>query len=83
MARKVRDIRSLARTHTESAINVLKGVMGEKKAPHSARVAAATALLDRGWGRPKQELEHSGSVDLNGILGDLDGRSKDLPGDKG
>jgi hypothetical protein len=26
----------------------------------SARVAAAQAVLDRGWGRPVQALEHSG-----------------------
>lgn len=26
----------------------------------SARVSAATALLDRGYGRPKQAIEHSG-----------------------
>jgi hypothetical protein len=37
----------------------------------TARVAAAQAVLDRGWGRPVQALEHSGpegspllSVDL-------------------
>jgi hypothetical protein len=83
MAKAKPDIRSLARAHTKTALKVLAGIMNEAAAPHTARVSAATALLDRGWGRPKQELEHSGSVDLNGILGDLDGRSKDLPGDKG
>jgi hypothetical protein len=34
--------------------------MLQAKAPHASRVAAAIALLDRGYGRPKQTLEHGG-----------------------
>lgn len=33
------------------AINTLVGVARSAKAPPSARVAAASALIDRGWGR--------------------------------
>jgi hypothetical protein len=44
----------LARQHTERALQVLAGIMDQEAAPHSARVAAATALLDRGWGKPTQ-----------------------------
>ena len=50
------EIRSLARSHTESAIKALSGIMSSKKAPVAARVAAAVALLDRGWGRPTQMI---------------------------
>lgn len=46
----------MARAHTETAINVLTGIMSETKAPHAARVAAASAVLDRGWGKPKQAI---------------------------
>ncbi len=46
------EIRSLARSHTEAAIKVLAGVMNQKKTPPAARVSAAVALLDRGWGKP-------------------------------
>src|SRR5688572_29137686 len=49
------DIRSLARSHTDSALNTLKGIMNQKDAPAAARVSAAMALLDRGWGKPHQE----------------------------
>ena len=28
--------------------------MDQPDAPHAARVTAATALLDRGWGKPAQ-----------------------------
>lgn len=54
MAKALTDIRSLARTHTETALRVLAGIMQESTAPHAARVSAATALLDRGWGKPHQ-----------------------------
>jgi hypothetical protein len=46
----------LARGHTETALNVLAGIMNETQAPHAARVSAATALLDRGWGKPRQPI---------------------------
>ena len=57
MARAPTDIRSLARAHTNLAIKVLAGIA--KDGTHEgARVAAAVALLDRGWGKPAQI--HSG-----------------------
>jgi len=49
-------IRSLARGHTETAVNVLAGIMNKEEAADSARVAAASALLDRGWGKPTQPI---------------------------
>ena len=57
MPRAVTEIRSLARSHTRTAIKVLVGVMNSKDATHSARLAAANSILDRGWGRPPQSLE--------------------------
>ncbi|MGH7082017.1 MAG: DUF5681 domain-containing protein [Acetobacteraceae bacterium] len=44
-------IRALARLHTESAVATLIDI-AEYGASENARVAAAIALLDRGWGRP-------------------------------
>lgn len=49
-------IKSLARAHTETALNVLAGIMNQPDAPPAARVAASTALLDRGWGKPAQAV---------------------------
>lgn len=48
-----------ARAHTKTALDTLVEVAqtGESDA---ARVSAATALLDRGYGRPRQQLEHAG-----------------------
>jgi hypothetical protein len=48
----------LARRHSAIALKALADVA--KKGTDSARVAAAVALLDRGYGRPVQSLEHSG-----------------------
>ncbi len=50
------EIQSLARSHTQAAIKVLAGVMNQKKTPPAARVSAAVALLDRGWGKPTQMI---------------------------
>lgn len=56
MAKAKADIRSLARSHTESAIKVLAGIMNQADANAAARVAAAQALLDRGWGKAPQTM---------------------------
>lgn len=61
MAKAPTDIRSLARSHTKSAIKVLAGIMTSKTAPDAARVSAAGHILDRGWGKPTQP--HSGDED--------------------
>ncbi|CCE11312.1 conserved hypothetical protein [Bradyrhizobium sp. STM 3843] len=66
MPKTLTDIRSLARSHTRSAILALAGVMRSKDASHAARVSAATALLDRGWGKPPQALQNGedGALEL-------------------
>ncbi len=57
--RVLAEIRALARTYTEPALLALVEIMQHGQ-NESARVAAAQAVLDRGWGRPVQALEHSG-----------------------
>jgi len=51
------DVRKLAKEYTVEAIETLISVARNKKSPAAARVVAAVALLDRGWGRPMQQLE--------------------------
>jgi hypothetical protein len=58
------EIRSLARSHTRTALNVLVGVMRSKDATATARVSAANAILDRGWGKATQPLENSANGPL-------------------
>jgi hypothetical protein len=62
MPKAVTEIRSLARSHTRTALNVLVAVMRNTKATPPARVAAANALLDRGWGKPTQAIGNDESA---------------------
>jgi hypothetical protein len=66
MPKAVTEIRSLARSHTRKALNVLVAVMRHPNATPAARVAAANAILDRGWGKATQPLEGSndGALEL-------------------
>ena len=66
MPRSLTEIRSLARSHTRSALNVLVAVMRNTKATPPARVAAANAILDRGWGKATQPIENGddGALEL-------------------
>jgi hypothetical protein len=66
MTKSVTQIRSLARSYTLTAINVLVGVMRAKDATAAARVSAANAILDRGWGKATQPLENGddGALEL-------------------
>jgi len=57
------DIRSLARSWTGQALQTLAGIAREGK-NESARVAAAIALLDRGWGRAPQAHTIEGEGDI-------------------
>ena len=65
----IREVRGLAREHTEAAIAVLVSIAADRKAPPAARVGACTALLDRAWGRPEQAVA---------LMGD---GARDLPED--
>lgn len=53
----IKDIKDAAKAHTRQALNTLIAVMNSVDAPAASRVTAAVALLDRGWGRPQQNVE--------------------------
>lgn len=55
MTKSLTEIRSLARSYTEMAIQSLAGV-AQNSESDSAKVAAAEALLNRGWGKPTQPI---------------------------
>lgn len=60
--RVLREVEILARVHTSMAIETLALIAGMREetgfdvVPAQARVAAANALLDRGWGKPSQTI---------------------------
>jgi len=47
----------LARAHSPDAIKTLAEICNNPEAAPAPRVAAAIALLDRGWGRPMQPTD--------------------------
>jgi hypothetical protein len=51
------DVTALAQQCAPEAISTLKTIMLSERAPPSARISAATALLDRGYGKALQEIE--------------------------
>ena len=53
-------------------MRTLTGICGSKAAPAAARVSAASALLDRGWGKAQQDSNVQGEVRvvLREMLGD-------------
>lgn len=46
----------LARQRTAQAVALLAEIMADAEASAAARVSAACAILDRGWGRPTQPI---------------------------
>lgn len=52
-------LEELARSHTETALNVLVQV-AQASESDAARVSAASVILDRGYGKARQGLEHTG-----------------------
>lgn len=50
-------VRDLAREHTEGALKTLVDIAYNPKSPAAARVQAASAILDRGWGKPIQSSQ--------------------------
>lgn len=51
------ELQAAARAFTKEAVATLAEIMADRDAPHTARVGAASALLDRGWGKPHQTTE--------------------------
>ncbi len=50
--REIGAVRDLAQEYTVEAIESLVEIMRSQEAPPAARATAASAVLDRGWGRP-------------------------------
>ena len=63
-----RTLSELAREHTREAIATLVTIM-TGTGSEATRISAANALLDRGWGRARQEAEAElDSVDLADLI---------------
>lgn len=54
------EVRMKAREMTVEALGTLATIMRDDTAPPPARVTAAVAILDRGWGKPTQPIDGDG-----------------------
>jgi len=63
-------VSAAARALTQEAIDTLAAVIRDEKAPPTARISAAVALLDRGHGRPSQAVDITVGWDLNRLTED-------------
>jgi hypothetical protein len=74
------DVRELARRQTEAAIQALAETLISPKAPPAAKVSAAIALLDRGWGKVTQTVSFDAGRAVAEFLASL-GMGALAPGD--
>jgi hypothetical protein len=58
------EVRVLAQNYTAAAVLALAEIMENRDAPPAARVSAASALLDRGHGKPPQAITGAHGKDL-------------------
>jgi hypothetical protein len=50
----------MARAYTHACVETLGGYINGDGIHPDTKIAAAKVLLDRGWGRPPQSVEHTG-----------------------
>lgn len=58
-------LQKLIRKYADKAVNAYVDCLDDPDAPHSAKIQAATALLDRGFGKPKQEMDLHATVSID------------------
>ena len=64
-------VTTLARTYTDRAIQLLGAVMEDERSPQAARVTAAQALLDRGWGKAPIQIDLNVRAKFDDFLRDV------------
>ena len=57
-------MKARAAEYGDNCIDVMVGIMQDEEIPANIRIAAADKLLDRGYGKPKQEVEVMGEISL-------------------
>src|SRR6476646_474893 len=58
------DVKEMARALTPDAIKALGEIVKDKNTPPAARVSAATAILDRAYGKPAQTVNANVTVSV-------------------
>jgi hypothetical protein len=76
----VDEITDKAREYAQKALFTYVDVMSDEEAPHSARVTAATEILNRGFGKAKQEMDVSHNLTISDAFERLISRINGDPG---
>jgi hypothetical protein len=58
--KELRNVQLQARKISPLALRELKRILNDPQAGKQAKIAAAEVVLNRAWGRPSQQLEHTG-----------------------
>src|SRR5580704_504783 len=64
----VADVKAAAREHYPRRARYAQDSHVDAKAPLAARVSAATAMSDRGWGRAKETVDANVGVSLEALI---------------
>jgi len=68
-ARKiVADIKAAAREYTAEALEKVVAIMRSPKSPPASALGAATQILDRGWGKSREAVDHTVRTTLEELV---------------
>ena len=62
------DVKSVARGLGKASLDTLKGIMGSPHSTDTARIACASILLDRGFGKPQQSVDIAAKLEFTEII---------------
>jgi len=74
------EIRELAQGYAEESIRTLGRLMADPDQPAQIQLHAASLLLDRGFGRPKEYIEIEEKMDLVTLLAEIADRRRAVNG---
>ena len=62
---------TLARQHTAQAVEVLRQILDDERAPRAESVTAAQSLFDRGWGKSPVQIDLNERTKFDDFLRDV------------
>lgn len=76
------EMKQLALPFADEAMNAILSIMRDDAAPPAVRLAAAVQVLDRAYGKPRQEVEQVGTVEpMQIVIKHWQACENDLPPD--
>jgi hypothetical protein len=66
--RWIEDVTQAARERTDKALNTLENALDDAKCPWSAKITAAEAILNRGWGKAKETIAAEHRLTLEDLV---------------